>query len=272
MSKVRHSTPAKSKRLTKSLRAAGSLSAAAAPSMDLRNLAAECFQIAAQVLMEFGLSRQETAAAMKRAMYARRKIMLSIEILRRYRQVGQMINFWRGDKRFKGADGPPKVIPIYGRGATFETLAHKFAPGAPIEQLVDFVCHHGDATRSTKNTLALVGSNVLIYAKSPEVTMAALNDNFRKLAGTFAKNTKIPKGQKASGLFQRTVDGFLSEKNFLKFAKDIRPQLQDLCNVVEAGLEDGRRPKGRDNRYCGMSLYLFQDCTDYYSRKDPRIR
>ncbi len=227
-----------------------------APTLDLRELAQECFQITVETLLELGLSRKQSDEAMTRALHSRRKSRPSSEMLQRYSEVSSILRGWRREKRFLTPEGEPKVLPVYGKGATFEALARKYAPGAPVKVLVDYICLYGDATRLTKNKVALVGSNVLIVEKTPQVAMAAINQNFRQLTYTILKNTNTP--AKGTGLFQRMVRGFLSEKGFQKFAKEIRPHLHDLCSVVDDALEPGRKVAGR-KRMCGMSLYLFQD-------------
>jgi hypothetical protein len=195
---------------------------------------------------------------MQRALHSRSKRKPSLEILDRYMRIGAMLNCWRRDKRYLTAAGTPKVIPIRGQGASFETLAQKLAPAIPIETLVECICQHGDATRPSKDRLALIGSNVLIYKRTPQMVMSALNDNFRSLSSTTLRNMKIPHGLKGTGNFQRIVKGWLTKKDFRKFAKDIRPQLQDLCNVVEAEIDDGKGRTG-SKKSCGMSLYIFQN-------------
>jgi len=195
---------------------------------------------------------------MKKALHSRSTRKPSLEILDRYMRIGSMLNRWRRDKRYLTAAGTPKVIPIRGRGASFETLAQKLAPAIPIETLVECICQHGDATRSSKDRLALIGSNVLIYKRTPQMTMSALNDNFRSLSSTTLRNMKIPQGLKGTGNFQRIVKGWLTKKDFRRFAKDIRPQLQDLCNVVEREIDDGEGQSG-SKKSCGMSLYIFQN-------------
>ena len=226
--------------------------------VDLGQFAQECFEVTIETLRELGFSRTRSREAMMRALHSRKRKRPSSDFLARYVQVGLIINTWRRDKRFLNSDGSPKVIPIYGRGASFETLARKHAPAVPIKTLVAYLCHHADATRSSKNTLALTGSNVLIYAKTPQMVIAALADNWQLLSSTLLHNLRIPVGTKNSGNFQRVVKGFLTTRDFRKFAIDIRPQLQDVCNVVEGHVDDGQGPKGNRKR-CGMSIYLFQD-------------
>jgi len=226
---------------------------------ELLGLAQECFEIVVEVLSDLGMSRTEIIAATKRARRSRTRTRPSARTLARYTQAGHLLNYWRRNKRYIGPEGAPRVIPIYGKGATFETLARKFAPDVPVGDFVNFICRYGDATRPNKNTLALVGSNVFIYEKKPEITLAALNENFRNLAGTLSKNKDLPPELRGGGLFQRIVNGFVEERAFRKFARDIRPQLQDLCDFVESTVDNGVGLRSPKRRYCGMSIFLFQD-------------
>ena len=56
-----------------------------------------------------------------------------------------------------------------------------------------------------KNTLALVGSHIVIYERALEIIIAAFNDHLRHLATTLTKNMKLPVEKSAAGFFQRTV-------------------------------------------------------------------
>jgi hypothetical protein len=229
-----------------------------APGFKLSDFAEECFQLTVEALLQFGFSREQSREAMSRALDLRKRTMPGTEAVRRYHQLSGMINTWRRDKRFLNLDGSPKVIPIRGRGASFETLAEKHAPRVPIKTLVDDLCRYGDVTRSSKNTLALVGSNVLLYQRTPEMGMATLNDNMRTLISTTLYNFSLPPEEKVGGNFQRVVRGCLTTKNYRKFAKYIRPQLQELCDLVDRDIDKGLGPR-RNRRQCGMSIYLFQE-------------
>ena len=84
---------------------------------------------------------------------------------------------------------------------------------------------------------------------------------FRHLADTTLHNAAIPADQvKGVGLFQRQVAGWLSEKDFRVYAKEVFPQLQEMCAQLEAGLSLDRRTKSRAERTeCGVGLFVYQD-------------
>jgi hypothetical protein len=71
----------------------------------------------------------------------------------------------------------------------------------------------------------------------------------------------MPADVQATGRFERLVTGVLSEKNFRKFARSVRPQLQDLCDRVDAAMQEPN-PNGKlpeKGKKCGIHLYVFRD-------------
>jgi hypothetical protein len=134
-------------------------------------------------------------------------------------------------------------------------------PTMPVSELTDIICRNADVMRLKDNKVALVGSQVLILPKTPEMTLASVAIRFRRLSESIVHNAAIPAGAKGSGRFERQVTGELSERDFARFARSIRPQLQDLCDRVDAAMRQPKvpgKPHSKGKR-CGIGLYLFRD-------------
>jgi hypothetical protein len=174
---------------------------------------------------------------------------------------GDVLSTWRRDKRYRGSDGSPRVLPIRGKGATLETLVRKCVPQMPLEEVLTYICSHGDATLYKGDRVALLGTAAILTRRTPETTLAWLLTQFRHVADTTLHNAAIPAHKvKGVGLFQRQVAGWLSEKDFRLYAKEVFPQLQEVCAQLEAGLSLDRRAKPRANRKeCGVGLFVYQD-------------
>jgi hypothetical protein len=131
----------------------------------------------------------------------------------------------------------------------------------PLDEVLAYICSHGEATLYKGDRVALLGSASVLTQRMPEITLAWMLTQFRHVADTALYNAAIPAHKiKGVGLFQRQVAGWLSEKDFRVYAKDVFPQLQELCNQLEAGLSLGRRAKPRANRKeCGVGLFVYQD-------------
>jgi len=70
---------------------------------------------------------------MKRRFTGRNKSRPSLEIIGQIFAVGELLVSGGATNGIQTADGVPKVIPIYGKGATFERLARKCAPGIHVK-------------------------------------------------------------------------------------------------------------------------------------------
>jgi hypothetical protein len=224
-------------------------------------LAVEMNHIAQDVFLKLGVSPEEQRTAALRARKTKSRLRPSARLMAAITGTGDVLSTWRRDKRYRGSDGSPRVLPIRGKGATLETLVRKCVPEMPLEEVLAFICSHGEATLYKGDRVALLGSAAMLTRRTPEMTLAWMLTQFRHVADTTLHNAAIPAHQvKGVGLFQRQVAGWLSERNFRLYAKEVFPQLQELCAQLEAGLSIDRRAKPRANRKeCGVGLFVYQD-------------
>jgi len=224
-------------------------------------LMVEMNHIAQDVCRQLGVSPQEQRRAALRARKTQTRARPSARLIAAIEGAGDVLSTWRRDRRYRGTDGSPRVLPIRGAGATLATLVRQCAPQIPLAEVLATICSHGEATIYKGDRVALLGSSAILTPRTPEVTLAWLLTQFRHVADTTMHNAAIPANKvKGVGLFQRQVAGFLSEKAFRQYAKDVFPQLQELLSQLEAGLSLGRRAKPRANRKeCGVGLFVYQD-------------
>ena len=105
---------------------------------------------------------------------------------------GDVLSTWRRDKRYRGSDGSPRVLPIRGKGPRSETLVRKCVPQMPLEDVLAYICSHGEAIVYKGDRVALLGSATIITQRTPEVTLAWLLTQFRHVADTTLHNAAIP--------------------------------------------------------------------------------
>jgi len=224
-------------------------------------LAVEMNHIAQDVFLKLGVSPEEQRTAALRARKTKSRLRPSARLMAAITGTGDVLSTWRRDKRYRGSDGSPRVLSIRGPGATLETLVRKCVPQMTLEEVLAFICSHGEATLYKGDRVALLGGASVLTQRTPEVTLAWLLTQFRHVADTTLHNAAIPAHRvKGAGLFQRQVAGWLSEKDFRQYAKTTFRQLQELCNQLEAGLSIDRRAKHRANRKeCGVGLFVYQD-------------
>jgi hypothetical protein len=226
----------------------------------LLQLVVEMHHILQDLFREFGISPKEQRSAALAARKTHQRSRPSATLMATITRCGNVLSTWRRDRRYLGSDGNPRVLSIHGKGATLETLARKYAPQMSLDEVLAFICTHGEATVYKDDRVALLGSSAVITRQTPEIFLVWLVTQFRHLASTTVHNAAIPPHIKNTGLFQRQVAGWLSDKDFRRYAQSVRPQLQELCNHLEAGLSLERRARPRANRKeCGVELFLYQD-------------
>ena len=241
-------------------RAAGGLG----PPLDralILKLAVEMHQITQDVLSKLNVTPKEQRLAALQARRTRKRAWPSARLMAAINGAGDVLSTWRRDKRYRSADGSPRVLFIRGKGATLESLARKCVPQMSLEEVLTYICSHGEAILYKEDRVALLGSAAVITQRTPEMTLAWLLTQFRHVADTTLRNTSVPAHLvKGTGMFQRQVAGWLSEKDFRLYTKEVFPQLQELCAQLEAGLSIDRRAKPRPNRKeCGVGIFLYQD-------------
>ena len=234
------------------------------PPMDrelLLKLVVEMNHIAEDVFSKLGVSAEEQRLAALRARKTRTRSRPSARLMAAIHGAGDVLSTWRRDKRYCGSDGTPRVLPIRGRGATLETLARKCVPELPLEEVLAYICSHGEATRYKSDRVALLGTAAVLTQRTPEITLAWMLTQVRHVVDTTLHNAAIPADQvKGVGLFQRQVAGWLSDKDFRLYSKAVFPQLQELCAQLEAGLSLDRPAKPKANRKeCGVGIFVYQD-------------
>ena len=226
----------------------------------MRELVVELNHIVQDVLRQLGVSVEEQRQAALRARQTKRRSRPSAALMARMTGTGDVLSIWRRDKRYRGSDGSPRVLPIRGKGATLETLARKCVPQVPLKDVLAFICSHGEAIVYQGDRVALLGGPTIITPRTPEVTLAWLLTQIRHVADTYLHNAAIPAEVKGVGLFQRQVSGWLSGKAFRRYEKLVRPQLQELCEQLEAGLSLTRRSGSpRDRKDCGVGIFVYRD-------------
>jgi hypothetical protein len=224
-------------------------------------LMVEMNHIQQDVFLRLGASPEDQRTAALRARKTSTRLRPSARLMAAINGAGDVLSTWRRDKCYRGSDGNPRVLPIRGKGATLETLVRKCVPQMPLEEVLTYICSHGDATLYKGDRVALLGTAAILTRRTPETTLAWLLTQFRHVADTTLHNAAIPAHKvKGVGLFQRQVAGWLSEKDFRLYAKEVFPQLQEMCAQLEAGLSLDRRAKPRANRKeCGVGLFVYQD-------------
>lgn len=222
-------------------------------------LSVELQQLTFDIQAQLGVAARERSRIYSLAMTRRSKASrASDKVLASSHQMSKILAAWHRSPEYLSIDGSPKVIPIHGKGITFETLVRRYLPKMPIAQAVDFLVAHTDVRRRPEARLALLGSPAFIFGRTPESALAIINQRFRRLSRSIIKNSKLPQHMKGTGLYERQVSGRMTKKESQEFAREIREQLQDVIDHVDTRLEE-RRPGKGTRRECGVTVFLWTD-------------
>jgi hypothetical protein len=223
------------------------------------DLAAELQQLTFEIQSQMGISAQDRKRAYLMAQKTRKKATRTSEkVLTVTQGMTRILSVWHRHPRYVQSDGSPKIIPIEGKGVTFETLARRHLPKMPLPEAVDFLVSHSDARRHPGDRLALLGSPALIVDRAETITLAIIIQRLRRLTRTVISNQALPQHDKGTGRYERQVTGFMTKKEFEEFSRSIRGQLQDLVDHVDERVEE-KRPEGGARYECGLEVYMWAD-------------
>ena len=93
------------------------------------------------------------------------------------------------------SDGKPRVLAIAGPGATFESLARRFLPNMPLEEVVALACENSEVVTRPGDKIALLGSILVKLGESREKYLAHAIRQIDQLLQTLLHNRRVqPEG------------------------------------------------------------------------------
>ena len=149
---------------------------------------------------------------------------------RRESLTNRILRAWRQDPRFTTANGRPKVLNIYGRGPTFESLAKAYGRGIPIRALFDELTRIGAIeVRASKRIFPAKSS--AIKRRTEIKNISAMGDAVSDLVSSALMETRYPHGSGIATGSQRIWTGAmpLSKEDALTHTREI---FIDLHNVL----------------------------------------
>lgn len=230
----------------------------------LAGLSREAYHLITDAILALGVSSHDQRLGMRLAQgKPKPRSRPSRDVLRHQNELALLLNTWRTDVRYLQTDKTPKALPIYGKGATLESLVRFYVPDLSVPQVVQTLCAHTDVMRLKGEKIALLSHPVKITERSSATTLAWLITQIRHLSETVVFNAAIPAKAKGVGRFERQVYGSLPKKQFEEWAQAVRKRLQQTAQQVEAdlGSEEKALREGQE-KVCGIGLYVFREDGD----------
>jgi hypothetical protein len=235
----------------------------------LQELVTELYTIVGFALTRFGVSN-----AVKRRGAARSWKMVgtpktSGTVLRDLTCLGELTHAWKSEPAFLDKEGFPRVLELKGVGNTFETLARRFFPKKPFTFVADLALRHADVGATKGGRIALLGSSVINsnVADSTPSALAQLVRQIDQIVLTSTYNHRVAKAGGRNRRFERLCHAVISRKEFDELMHELRPQMHDLCERVDA-LFQQRQVRNLDSRraLCVANVGLYISRCDQLER------
>ncbi len=250
-----------SKKRESTLRRASSASRVKARVSQLELLVMEAYAILCRGLTVYGVPIARQRALFKKSCAKTGKITpISSQLLEQFRCVSELLTTWLQELPYVDATGRPKVLPIRGRGATFESLARQFLPERSIEEAVALACQSGTVDKLSRGRIAVYGDPMINIAENPEATLAQAICHITNIIHTVTFNARRGKKDRATGRLERIVNADLTPQQFELFIKLFRAQLDALTASGDRVLTKVSRTKTRDKGRLaggGIGIYLY---------------
>ena len=227
----------------------------------LEALVIEIYTVLCRGLTLYGISIRRQRVLFKKARVGTREVTaISAQLLDQFRSVSELLTVWLQELPYVDATGRPKVLPIRGRGATFESLARQFLPERSIDEVVELACQAGSAGKVSGGRIAVYGTPMINIAENPEAMLAQAICHITNIIQTLEFNGKRGRKDRSLGRFERLVNAKLSPKQYEIFRASIRPQLDALCEHADRVLKELSKMSIRDKRRAaggGLGIYIY---------------
>ena len=225
-------------------------------------LAMEAYSVLCSGLTLYGISVERQRVLFRQSCGKLGKVTpVSAQLLEQFHSVSELLTTWLQELPYVDATGRPKVLPIRGRGATFESLARQFLPERSVDEVVDLARQVGTVDTLSGERIAVYGDPMINIAENPEATLAQAIQHITNIIQTVDFNAKRGRRRDRSiGRFERLVYEQLTAKQFEIFRKSIRPQLDALCEHAGRVLKKLARDQARNKRRlggAGIGVYVY---------------
>jgi hypothetical protein len=241
-------------------RSRGARNSSSAPTAE--DLAVELYTLVRLALGEWGVTGVQQRRALQRSARLKKPPKVSGRTVRVGLGVGSILLEWSRRAPYLDSEGKPRVLLISGPGATFESLARRFLPQLPLQEVVALACENSEVVTRPGNRIALLGSILVKLGDSRERYLAHAIRQIDQLLQTLLHNWRVRRGGAESGRMERAVIGVISRKNFKPFMDELRPQIYDLLLRVDSSVERNQPRSARGLREAtavSVSVYAGQE-------------
>jgi hypothetical protein len=228
----------------------------------MEDLAAELYAVVRFALSDFGVTTAQQQRARARSLRSKIAPRASGSVLLEGHFLGEILVAWTREAEYLDADGLPRVLAIKGPGATFETLCRQFLPNKSLAEVVAMVCRHGEVITRPGGKIALLGGVLIDITQSPVTTLSQGVRHVRQVLQTVLNNSRVRRQGYGEWQMERLAASVIPRAAFSGLMKELRPQIDDLCQRIEALLQQ-RRPQTprslRSSTVASFGIYVSRD-------------
>jgi hypothetical protein len=174
---------------------------------------------------------------------------------------------WHEDPKFTGPNGQPADLTMYGRGATFETLAKRYGRGIPTRAVLDELMRSGAIELLPSQKVRAKATLTVDRGMSSRV-IKSFGDRASELLSTMLLNMREPDAPKFIG---SVSDAHVMKSLLPLFRKELALKGADFLADVQESLS--RKPrtrsaKRRDEGVASISVTLY--CHESAVSKDEK--
>ena len=211
---------------------------------------------------DFGVTRAQFERAIRRSRREKRVPAASGPFLSDTRGVGRIIEQWSRSPSYIESNGKPRVLPITGAGATFETLARRSLPDMPLTSIIALAQEVAEVRLQPGGKIALLGSIFTSLRSSEERQLAHLVRHLVGLLATGVHNRRNTSSDQDAGLICRIASGVIVSSKLRSLVKEVRPRIYDLLLGMEDSFE-ARAPSSagelKKASLVSVSVYLSEE-------------
>lgn len=220
----------------------------------------EVFGALGVALEQYGLGRARQRTLFEKSQTSKVVKPASALHLNQIRPLGDLLTAWLEEMPYLSENGTPKVLPIKGRGATFETLAKRYLPNRPLAEVVELAARFANVGTLPGGRIALYGDTVVNLARTPLSVLAQMILHVKQIVDTCLYNAELPEGQ--LGRTERIVNHVIRADQFPKVAQVMRPQIHDVCERLDRLLKSSAEespPTPGNSGAAGIGVYVYYD-------------
>jgi len=208
-------------------------------------MAVEFYTMARLAFADLGLRAGQQDRAISRSRRLSVPPRVSGPLLRDSIGLSTLLLKWSKESPFLDDKGKPKVLSIRGPGTTFETLARRHLPNISVDEVVEMACATAEVARRPGGKIALLGGVMINFATMTDTLfLAHVIRQVSQLLKTMVHNRRLHGTKRDEGRPERIVIGLISRGTFKSLMQELRPQIHELIQHIEALIEH-RRPKTR---------------------------